>query len=425
MTETDAVPAAALITAAPTNYADRLHSLDYVRGIAVMGIVFANVIGFGQTTTAYVWPGAFIGDDGDPGGWLWVAQFVAIDGKFRGLFTLLFGAGLMLFMQKAWARGATRWLQLRRLAILLAFGLAHFYLLWRGDILVGYALSGAVACLFMTIRAQGQLILGLLGFGACALLFASITIPAALIASTDPARTPALSEMHEDLLRQKAETMAEDQREIALIEAGDHAAYVANNWREHRFEPFTNTMLFIFETLPLMLIGMALYRLGLFEGRIAADRLRRLGWIGVAIGGGLALAVALWVRSDGFTFYGTYAAIVGLLPIPQLLTTLGLLALLIHYAPPASGWWGARVTAAGRAAFTNYIGTSVVMVAVFHGWGGGLFGKLDRPQLYAVALAVCVVMLLWSEPWLRRFRHGPLEWLWRCLTYGRLFAIRR
>jgi len=83
-----------------------------------------------------------------------------------------------------------------------------------------------------------------------------------------------------------------------------------------------------------------------------------------------------------------------------------------------------RSASAGRAAFTNYLGTSVLMMLVFHGWGFGLFGKLNRPQLYIVVVLAWVLMLAWSKPWLYRFRYGPLEWLWRMLTYGVAIPLR-
>ena len=83
------------------------------------------------------------------------------------------------------------------------------------------------------------------------------------------------------------------------------------------------------------------------------------------------------------------------------------------------------MSAAGRMAFSNYLGTSILMLFVFHGFGLGLFGELSRPQLYLVVLATWVIMLAWSKAWLSAFRFGPLEWLWRCLTYGKMFPIRR
>jgi uncharacterized protein len=105
---------------------------------------------------------------------------------------------------------------------------------------------------------------------------------------------------------------------------------------------------------------------------------------------------------------------------------LGLAALLVLWAPGASGTWlGSRFVAAGRMAFSNYAGTSLVMMFVFQGWAGGLYGTPHRIDLSGFVLLAWALMLAWSKPWLDRFRYGPLEWLWRCLTYGRIFAFSR
>ena len=149
------------------------------------------------------------------------------------------------------------------------------------------------------------------------------------------------------------------------------------------------------------------------------------GWGGLLIGGGISLALGLWVKSIGFTYYGMLAVFVGWSAIPQLLMVIGLAALMVVYSPGWTGWLADRVRAAGRAAFTNYLGTSILMIFVFQGWGLGLFGELNRPQLYGVTALACAVMLLWSKPWLDRFRYGPLEWLWRCLTYRQMFPLKR
>ena len=133
-------------------------------------------------------------------------------------------------------------------------------------------------------------------------------------------------------------------------------------------------------------------------------------------------SLGLVVQAGGFTFYGTLAAFMGWSPLPRLWMVLGIAALLVAYSPGATGWLAERVRAAGRAAFTNYLGTSVLMMFVFHGWALGLFGQLNRPQLYIVVALTCVLMLAWSKPWLDRYRYGPLEWLWRT---GQLAITRR
>jgi len=194
---------------------------------------------------------------------------------------------------------------------------------------------------------------------------------------------------------------------------------------EEWFLPFANAMTFIFETLPLMLIGMGLYRLGFFSGAFTRSKMVKWGWVGVLGGGLVSLTLGLIVKAYGFSYYSGTAAFMGWSILPRLAMTMGMAALLVAYSPAWTGWLSQRVRAAGRAAFTNYLGTSIVMLFVFHGWALGLFGELNRPQLYLVTLLTCVGMLAWSKPWLERYRYGPLEWLWRCLTYRQLFPLKR
>ena len=422
MSESNKGQSAGLRPSAP---GERIASLDFIRGIAVMGILAANIVAFGQPFSAYMYPDAFLTEHGPASEWLWVVQFVLIDGKMRGLFTLLFGAGMMLFMERAWASGASRWLQARRLLWLMMFGLIHFFLIWFGDILFFYGAIGMVALLMVKWQARTQLKVGVLGYVAGAIIYAAMMVPLPFVADTPLGKQSQFSEMRTELEAGKQKQLAEDIIETQFRQSDDYAGYVMHRFNEHRFEPFTNLVFFAFESLPLMLIGMALYRMGLFGGGFDPGQQRRWGWAGLIVGGLLHLAIALWVKAGGFTYYGTLAAFVGLSPLPRLMMVLGLAALLSLYAPRATGWLGRRVSAAGRAAFSNYLGTSIVMLFVFHGWALGLFGALDRLQLYLVVALTCAGMLAWSKPWLERFRYGPLEWLWRCLTYWRLFPLRR
>lgn len=416
---------AAAADVAPVASAARIDTLDFIRGIAVMGILAANIVAFGQPMLAYFTPGKFLVPTGDPDGWMWIVQFILIDGKMRGLFTVLFGAGMVLFMEKAWARGATRWLQAWRLVLLLGFGLIHFYFIWFGDILSGYAVLGLIALLCMRWSAKTQLWVGLAGY-MVGVVFYSLLIFPWLIVSTDlGTSSPEFAEQRAGIIAEMQSQFAEQEPVNAAIASGDYAALVAHRIGEEGLDPFVNAFLFGFETLPLMLIGMAIYRLGFFSGGMARDKLVQWGWIGVIAGSAVHLAIGLVTQADGFSFFGTQAAFLGMSPLPRLWMVLGLAALLVAYAPSATGWLGDRIRAAGRAAFTNYLGTSIVMMFVFHGWALGLFGQLNRPQLYVVVVLAWLVMLAWSKPWLERFNYGPLEWLWRCLTYRRVFPLRK
>lgn len=414
-----------LEAAAPARLAERIGSLDLMRGIAVLGILAANIVAFGQPFSAYMFPETFLVPAGDDGGWMWIAQFVLIDGKMRGIFTVLFGVGLYLFMERAWARGQTRWLQARRLFFLMLFGMVHFFFIWRGDIVFYYAVIGFIALLCLGWSPKDQLKVGLLGYFAGAIFYALMMLPLHFIADTSFGQNVAMAETRVGLEEGKQEALADDVIESGLKQSDDYIGFVEHRFSEHWFEPLTNVLFFGLELLPLMLIGMGLYRLGFFDGGIDPGRMRFWGWIGFLGGSLLHLLIGLWVQSIGFTYYGTLAAFVGVSPLPSLMMVLGIMALLAVYGPGWKGWLAQRFAAAGRAAFTNYLGTSILMLLVFHGWALGLFGELNRPQLYLVVLSAWIVMLAWSKPWLERYRYGPLEWLWRCLTYRKMFPLKR
>ena len=404
----------------------RITSLDFIRGIAVMGILAANIVAFGQPFSAYMWPEAFLTPHPDTHDLMWVAQFVLIDGKMRALFTLLFGAGLYLFMEKAWERGRGRKLQVRRLLGLGLFGLIHFFFIWTGDILFLYSVAGMAALLFIKMKARNQLILGLIGYFVGGLLYLAVGWSMQTAAEGGfGGDTAQAVEMREEMQAGKSEDLEDSLEDAAAIKAGNYAGFVAHNFQDNSFELLFVLLLFWFETLPLMLMGMALYRLGLFDGRMA--RGKQIGWgaLAILVGGLLSFWIAWQTYLDGLSYYGTLAAFMGWSHFPRAIMGVGLLAVLAVVGMQASGWLATRIAAAGRAAFTNYLGTSILMLFVFHGWAGGLFGKLDRIELYMVTAATWIVMLAWSKPWLDRFRYGPLEWLWRCLTYGKWFAIRR
>ena len=412
-------------SAGPVKAQDRIETLDFVRGIAVMGILVANIIAFGQPFTAYLYPAAWLGEYGDPDGWLWIAQFVAIDGKMRVIFTLLFGAGLYLFMERAWARGQTRWLQAWRLFILLAIGLFHFFFLWQGDILALYGMCGLAVLPLLKLSVKRMLALGVTGYVVGALFLGVVMGPLGFVADMPADGEPGMEEFQASLATGKSQAIEKDAALTELKLEGSYPEIVAHKLSENTFDPFINAWLIVFECIPMMLIGMALYRMGFFSGGVPQRELKKWGWIAVAIGCLGSLAIGLYVQASGFSYYSTLSAFFGLSPFPRAATALGLAALLVAYSQGWSGWLSARIRAAGRAAFTNYLGTSVVMVFVMHGWALGLFGQLSRPELYVVVLLCWAFMLAWSKPWLDRFRYGPLEWLWRCLTYRQRFPLRR
>ncbi|MHA7819310.1 MAG: DUF418 domain-containing protein [Erythrobacter sp.] len=410
---------------APVKSNERISSLDFIRGIAVMGILGANIVAFGQPFIAYMVPATFLVPAGDPDGWMWIAQFILIDGKMRGLFSVLFGAGVYLFMERAWARGATRWLQVQRLAWLGLFGLVHFFFIWMGDILFLYSVCGMIALLFIRMKPANKFILGMIGYVIGALAYTAMFGAIYFAATPGADGVPPSAELAEAMAQSEQEQIDDGNVEAELKRSGDYVGLVEHTVAEHWWMPLAFVLQVSIETVPLMLIGMALYQMGFFSGGFDRRKMVLWGWIGVLGGGAATLAIALWNQSDGFGMVGAQMSFIGTSTLPRLAMTLGIAALLVAYSPGWTGWLAERIRAAGRAAFTNYLGTSILMLFVFHGWALGLFGELNRPQLYLVTFLTWCLILLWSKPWLERFRYGPLEWLWRCLTYRKLFPLRR
>ncbi|MEO0698922.1 MAG: DUF418 domain-containing protein, partial [Pseudomonadota bacterium] len=306
----------AIAAGAPVREANRIASLDFIRGLAVMGILGANIVAFGQPMMAYFSPSLFLVDPGDPGGWQWITQFIVIDGKMRGLFTILFGAGMYLFMERAWGRGSSRWLQAWRLLVLLGFGLIHFYLIWFGDIRAGYALIGFLALGFLRFEAGTQVRLGLFGYVLGSILLAAMLSFPYLIAETSFGEGEAMAEPRADMLSGLEVQKADDARYAQLKQEGDYAGLIAARFAKQWYLPFVNPIFFVFETLPLMVIGMGLYRVGFFSGALDAGKMKLWGWIGVIAGGAGHLALGLFVQTAGFNYYAANAAFVGWSMIP-------------------------------------------------------------------------------------------------------------
>ncbi len=411
----------------PVKANERLVTLDLIRGVAVLGILFANITAFGHPEAAYFWPNALPGGATLGDKLVWFVQLVFVDHKFRGLFSLLFGAGIYLFMERAWARGSSRWLQFRRLCWLLVFGAIHYFLIWPGDILGTYAAAGMMALPMMKWSDRKQLRTGIVLYtlGVLAML---ATLGGAWVAANNPSVAAHLDDkQRQQIATAERRTLEDVGKNVTFMRSASYPDYVAERVTKH-WGGFVQGLVIVplMETLGLVLIGMALYRRGFFSGAFDPGKMRRNGWIALLGGLGFTAVVALWPERTGFPFFTTILVFNELGRLAQVPIALGLAAVLIAEGPRlAETGIGSRFAAAGRMAFSNYLGTSLLMLFVFQSWSLGLFGELHRLQLMLIVFAVWAGMLLWSKAWLARFRYGPLEWLWRSLTYWQVFPLRR
>lgn len=393
----------------------RIIALDLVRGVAVLGILAVNIAGFAGPVAATVTP--HVPEPGNLADEAWFAfALLVFEGKMRGLFTVLFGASLVLFIDRAEARGKPgELLQFRRLGWLAVIGYLHFLLLWWGDILFSYALAGFAALALRNVppRALGLAAIGL--FVAWHAL-AGIDAYPGLVREEAVLSGRADSAVAADFARERAQARQDMQVELAGYREG-FAAQVRDRLARRPAYPLATTLATIGETLPLMMLGMALYGAGFFSGGWSRDRLKRLCWAGIGTGGLLTALLIAWAWPRHFPQVLMTQALVWGLALPHLMMTAGYAALLVLTAGRiAHTALGRRVIAAGRMALSNYIGTTVVMTALFYGWGLGLIGQIS-PRWYAVFVAGgWALMLAWSKPWLARFGQGPLERAWRKLA---------
>ena len=409
----------------PVRREERIVSLDLIRGIAVLGILLANVTAFAHVDLAYYWPPALPGGASESDAYVWLTQLVLVDGKFRGLFTILFGAGMVLFTERIAQYDRAVFLQARRLFWLALFGLAHFYLLFTGDILFSYACGGFFALFALPLKARTLLWIGCTWALLGAALRMQIYGPVAMM-EADPALVETRPQAMAMFSQFWMERVAEARLEGELAAFGSYADIVRYRFTEQSELLGGYFTLNFYETIPLLLIGMGLYRSGVFNGRAGGPRAHLLAWAGVAFGVSLNFAGGLYVLSRGFPPFATQFVFFGLSLLANLPLLIGATYLLGRWASaPVTSWLGERLVAAGRVAFTNYVGTSLVMVLIFQGWAGGLFGTMHRLELLLVVGLGWALMLWWPRPWLARYRHGPLEYLWRCLIYWRLFPLRR
>lgn len=404
----------------------RIATLDALRGVAVMGILLMNIVSFAMPEAAYFNPLAY-GPTRPVDLWIWAVNFIFTDGKMRALFSLLFGASMLIVIRRAEAAGEDgQRVHFNRMGWLLMFGLIHYYLIWWGDILAHYALIGLVAWFFAEQPGR-VLVRWAVGLFAVQFIIFAVLFQG-VMALSDAAAAPGASaeaiagwqRMRDAFGVPTAPALAE---ELTRLRDG-YGGILRHRVVEDGWEPLRMLFYGGAETLGLMLLGMAALKSRFLAGTWGRARYRRAALACYAIGLPplVALAALAWARDfEPLTLFG--ATMLGATPFRPVVM-LGHAALLLFWLTGSTGAFARRVAAVGRAAFSNYLGTSLVMTTLFYGYGFGLFGTIGRAELYLIVLAAWAAMLLWSKPWLDRFAYGPLEWLWRSLARRELQSQR-
>jgi uncharacterized protein len=402
--------------AGPVGRSERVGSIDVLRGFAVLGILVMNIQSFSMIGAAYNNPHAY-GDLGGINSMVWLLSHLLADRKFMAIFSMLFGAGVVLMSERAEATGrSAAGIHYRRMLWLIIFGFVHARILWYGDILFAYGVCGLLIFLFRRVRPRRLIIVGLLAIALPSLLnfVWQVTLP----------YWP--SEAVEQLEREWwLPTSDVVESEVEAYRGG---------WAEqqpHRSEgaDFMQIQFLFMENLwragGLMLLGMALFKLGVFSAQRSRVSYIRCVSLGFGIGLPIAFFGVLYRQDSGWdirtAFFGggqfNYWA--------SLLVALGWVGVvMLACLQPRLDRWTGQLAAVGRMALSCYLGQTIICTTVFYGHGLGLYGSVERWGQVVIVVAVWVLMLVVCPIWLRHFRFGPFEWMWRSLTYMKLQPIK-
>lgn len=417
----------------PVDASNRINSLDIIRGIALLGILLMNIVGFGL---AYAY-----GDPTNSGGstgWnlkVWIMDNMLFEGTMRGLFTMLFGAGFILLTTRGENKGGgikVADLYYRRILWLLLFGVIHVYfMLWYGDILYPYAVFGLMLFPLRNTKPKYLLIAGL------------VLLSIATVKS--------VNEYNEDLTIKTegiaVELLKEASEEVKLTDEQDKAlkswekfkkrkkteeqvtekneANLKGYWSivNHRLDInkfFQSTLIYdywVWDILSFMLIGIAFFKWRIFQGE------RTYKFYGLLMLGGYAIGLSVNYYETMLELNSNFDLVEmskagRTYQIGRLFTTLGHIGIFMLFIK--SGilkFLQNALAAVGKMALTNYLVHTLICTTYFLGFGFGMFGKLQRYELYYVVLAIWILQLIYSPIWLKYFKYGPAEWLWRSLSY--------
>ncbi|TFG86773.1 MAG: DUF418 domain-containing protein [Chromatiales bacterium] len=428
----------------PVPRQERLQALDIARGVAVLGILLMNIWAFAGPEAFFDYPLAIADRPGNPVA-TWAVVHTLFEGTQRALLSLLFGVGAMLSLarlEKRGAPGSARGTYYRRTFALIALGLINAYVfLWPADILFVYGLAGL--CLYPLRKLRTPVLL--------AIVLIAVTVPAAIrvakivdLRALESASTAAVASQAAGVELSKLErsSIADWDKElkkarpdpaddevadgIRSMQSGSLAEIIV---RQAKVSLVLQTIVAVkwwfLDALGMMIIGMVLYRSGILTR--PAPRRRYLAMIGAGFAIGLPLAV--WqtntVLAAGFHPLAVEITNLGI-DVRRFALAMGYLGLILWFCQAANGQAIKRSLAAvGRMALTNYLAQSILCGLIFYGFGFGLYGRVTGYQLYGVVLLVWGLELLWSTWWLKHFRIGPFEWVWRSVTYQRAQAWQR
>ncbi|WP_226646774.1 DUF418 domain-containing protein [Microbulbifer variabilis] len=399
----------------------RISQLDLLRGIAILGIPFMNMVGFSMPMAAYLNPKAYLAE-GPLNDYMFIFLHLFADQKFMGLFALLFGAGIILLAEKRkYLKKSAAKIHYSRNFWLLVVGMLHAIYIWEGDILTVYALIAMVLYVFRRLRGGWLITLGIMVLIGSVL---SSNYTGVVLSGLSGEARYIVSEIF-------SPDAAQIQRDIAAYSGGfwelvNHRLVAGNS--DADFAASLMMLLFslslILKVSAMMLLGMGLYKTGVLSGEATQETYKRLAVTAIPIGLILTSVGLIGNYSHGWdiNYYFLYGDVFNL--VGATFTSIGYIGLVcLWYQTDKHQWMKNKIQQVGRMAFTNYLVQSVICVFIFYGFGLGLYGELTRIEVASVCIALVLFQLAYSDLWLKVFSMGPLEWFWRTLTYLRIQPI--
>lgn len=428
----------------PVETTERIKSIDTIRGFALLGILLMNIPGFSMNND--FWYSLVTGPRAGADYSTFAVVMTCFEGTMRGLFSMLFGAGMILFMQnKKETPGGTpvAYYYYRRLLWLVFFGLINaFVILWEGDILFFYGLAGMILFPFRKLNAKWLVVIAL----AC--------MSIGMIKQQwgwSELRDQKIAYNEATAAKKANKTLTEEQNsaisqwtEMEKNFKPDTAAS-AKNLREMRGDYFTvfNHLIpvnvgsevsymydGVWDLLVMMFLGMALFHWGFFTNKLRTSTY--VMWLLIGYGVGLPIAWSLF--SEGWMGFGQFAAYIDRWRVShqvfaefrRIPVTIGHASLLmLVFRSGVVNWLMRALSNVGQMAFTNYLMQSIICTFIFYGYGFSYFGHLRFHQIYYVVFGVWIFQMIFSSIWLRYFRFGPFEWVWRSLTYWKRQPMRK
>ena len=422
----------------PLNPSDRIHALDIMRGIVLFGILLMNINGFGLA-------GAY-GDptvSGGATGWnltTWITTNMFFEGTMRALFSLLFGVGMFILLSRLEKKGAGikgADIYFRRLIWLLIFGLIHGYLLlWTGEILYDYALMGFIVYSFRNFVPKNLLILATILF-SCGAIWnyadykrdVEFMNNVELVQSYKSENKELTKELKEADFKWQEMQYKRSPEGIAEYNENMHKGYLDivsflapenrhsdENW-PYRYD--------LWDILSMMLIGISLFKMNVLSAEKSYFFYGLMALIGYGIGLTTNYFEITYIMDNNFSLL-SYSKTGITYDLGRVGVAIGHVALIMILCKlPLLKWLKFGLSAVGKMALTNYVMHSVICMIVFTGVGFSMFGKLERHELLYVVFSIWVFQLILSPIWLKYFHFGPLEWIWRNLSYGKIYKIRK